>query len=253
MRLANGLKALVLCLAVMTAMTGCSHVTTTQKWAAGGGLVGAAIGGPWANHVGELSAAEGALVGAAAGGLTGALIGDIIDQKATDAEIASLKNQLAEKDKRIKELEAEIERLKAELAKGQPVKPITVTMGAEELFKPGRAKLTPEGEKALQEMAKQLNGEFAKNAIFIEGHTDSDPIKYSNWKSNWELGAARALAITHYLSEKCNVDPKRLGALSFGQFQPRADNATADGKKANRRASVVIWPEVKIEKQEVKK
>jgi len=250
MRLANGLKVLVLCLVVMTMMTGC---TTTQKWAAGGGLVGAAIGGPWANHAGELSAAEGALVGAAAGGLTGALIGDIIDQKATDAKIKDLEKQLADRDKRIKELEAEIERLKAELAKGQPVKPITVTMGAEELFKPGRAKLTPEGEKALQEMAKQLNGEFAKSAIFIEGHTDSDPIKYSNWKSNWELGAARSLAITHYLSEKCNVDPKRLGALSFGQFQPRADNATADGKKQNRRASVVIWPEVKIEKQEIKK
>jgi chemotaxis protein MotB len=250
MRLANGLKALVLCLVVMAMMTGC---TTTQKWAAGGGLVGAAIGGPWANHVGELSAAEGALVGAAAGAVAGGFIGDILDQKATDKEIADLKKQIADRDARIKELEAEIERLKAELAKGQPVKPITLTMGAEELFKPGRAKLTAEGEKVLQEMAKQLNGEYAKNPIFIEGHTDSDPIKYSNWKSNWELGAARALAITHYLAEKCNVDPKRLGALSFGEFQPRADNATADGKKQNRRASVVIWPEVKIEKQEMKK
>ncbi len=108
MRLANGLKALVLCLVVMAMMTGC---TTTQKWAAGGGLVGAAIGGPWAVHVGELSAAEGALVGAAAGAVAGGFIGDILDQKATDKEIADLKKQIADRDARIKELEAEIERL----------------------------------------------------------------------------------------------------------------------------------------------
>ena len=38
--------------------------------------------------------------------------------------------------------------------------------------------------------------------IGIEGHTDTQPIKYSGWESNWELSSARALSVLHYLEEK---------------------------------------------------
>jgi len=230
---------------------GCS---TTQKWMAGGAVVGAAVGGAWAGTTeADLTAVEGALVGGFAGAAVGGLVGNIIEEKDINAkiqslndEIAALKSQLQAKDealaaanKRIAELEAEIARLKGQL-KGAVQREFEISLGSDVLFQSGSARLSDAGKKALDGVAEKLKSQYGGKFVMVEGHTDSDPIVASGWKSNWELGAARSLTVLHFLTDK-GVDPAKLSASTFSKYQPVASNDTAGGKAQNRRAVVAIY------------
>jgi chemotaxis protein MotB len=54
---------------------------------------------------------------------------------------------------------------------------------------------------------------------------------------------ARATAAVRFLSEKAGVDPRRLGAVGYGEFRPIADNSTAEGRARNRRIAITILSE----------
>ena len=102
------LLMLVLALAVST---GCTNV---QKGAAAGGVLGAAIGGPWAHNSGTISTCGGVAIGAATGGLLGALLGDAYDEMKTKEQIAALNDKIAALEKEL----AEKDKLIAQLRKG---------------------------------------------------------------------------------------------------------------------------------------
>ena len=55
------------------------------------------------------------------------------------------------------------------------------------------------------------------------------PIKYSGWKSNWELSTARALSVLHNMVEAHKVKPNRLAAIGHGEYKPVASNNTNEG------------------------
>jgi len=260
--------------------SGCSW---TQRGAAVGGAAGAAIGGGWASTAGILSAGEGALVGLATGGLAGALIGDQLDQKkARDMkrEIEQMKKdlearkkmidkqareleqaqaKLADLQKKLKQREKEIADLRKKLgALGEEVKvrregeKIVLTVLGETLYEPGKAQLTAHGKQVLDRVMKIIRDQFPDREILVRGHTDSQPIKYSGWKSNWELGAARALGVLHYLMEKHGVKGENISAATYAYYRPVADNATAEGRRKNRRAEIVILPKRQVEIKRVK-
>ena len=68
----------------------------------------------------------------------------------------------------------------------------------------------------------------------VDGHTDTRPVTGNGqFKSNWELSAARAVAVVQYLISK-GVEPDRLAAAGFGQFQP-IDQGTDDASLARNR------------------
>jgi chemotaxis protein MotB len=68
----------------------------------------------------------------------------------------------------------------------------------------------------------------------VDGHTDVRPISGPIFKSNWDLSAARAIAVVQYLASK-NIPPQRLVAAGFGEFQPLDPEKTDDAYKRNRR------------------
>ena len=78
---------------------------------------------------------------------------------------------------------------------------------AEVFFDSGKADLRPEAYPILDKVAEFLKEEVPDRNVAIEGHTDNEPIKYSGWKSNWELSTARALSVLHYLVDKKGIDP----------------------------------------------
>ena len=121
-------------------------------------------------------------------------------------------------------------------------KGLVIPFIADILFDSGNAKLRPESYPALDKVAEVLKG-VAQSKIGIEGHTDDQPIKYSSWKSNWELSAARALGILHYLIDKCGIEPFRLSVSAFGEYRPVAANGTKEGSQLNRRVEIVILPD----------
>ncbi len=71
------------------------------------------------------------------------------------------------------------------------------------------------------------------------GHTDTDPIKKSGWKDNWELSAERALSVVRYLVKK-GVPNSGVRACGSGSARPIGPNSSAAGKARNRRVEVVV-------------
>jgi chemotaxis protein MotB len=59
--------------------------------------------------------------------------------------------------------------------------------------------------------------------------------------TNWELSAARALTVVHYLQDEAKIDPTRLAAVAFGQYRP-----VSKVKAKNRRIEIVLYPRAKI-------
>ena len=77
------------------------------------------------------------------------------------------------------------------------------------------------------------------NPVHVEGFTDNQPISTSHYPSNWELSAARASSIVRMLAMD-GIDPRRLAAVGYGEFQPVAGNDTPQGRSHNRRVVLVI-------------
>jgi chemotaxis protein MotB len=75
--------------------------------------------------------------------------------------------------------------------------------------------------------------------IRVEGHTDNVPASGSAFASNWELSSARALAVVRFLQEQ-GVDPTKLAAAGYGEFQPIGSNDTPEGRSLNRRIEIVL-------------
>lgn len=122
---------------------------------------------------------------------------------------------------------------------------LTVTILDRVMFDSGEAILKPDGQAVMRKVAAFL-AEHANLQIQVIGHTDDMPIRpeaRSRFASNWELSTARALAAVHFLTEKAGVDPRRVGAVGYGEFRPIAGNTTADGRAQNRRIEITILPD----------
>lgn len=120
---------------------------------------------------------------------------------------------------------------------------LTVDVVDRILFDSGRAEVKPAGLEVLKRVVAILVGVTDKT-IRVEGHTDNVPISgalVKRYQTNWELAAARAINVTRYL-EKEGIDPALLSAAAFGEYQPVADNETAEGRAKNRRIAIILLP-----------
>jgi chemotaxis protein MotB len=105
------------------------------------------------------------------------------------------------------------------------------------LFTSGNADPSLQAQAIFDEIALILKD--YPNPVQVEGYTDNVPIKSPRFPSNWELSSARASAIVKWLATK-GVEPTRLSAVGFGEFQPVAENTTAEGRAQNRRVVLMI-------------
>ena len=119
---------------------------------------------------------------------------------------------------------------------------ISVVLPSSVLFNSGQIKLKKKATGSLSKVCRILEKDFPGETIRIEGHTDNDPIKRTKkrYKTNWELSAARAATVLHYLIDNCHLDPKKLYLAGFGEFQPVASNKNKKDKKKNRRVEIVV-------------
>lgn len=104
-------------------------------------------------------------------------------------------------------------------------------------FDVGQAELAREAEAMLARVAGVLS--TLPNAVRIEGHTDTTPIRTSKFASNWELSTARATRVVEFLMRN-GVTPARLSAAGYSEFKPRAANATPEGRARNRRVDLIV-------------
>jgi chemotaxis protein MotB len=112
---------------------------------------------------------------------------------------------------------------------------------SELFFDTGKADLKPEAQAELDKVANALTG-LEKQipadipwVLRVDGHTDVRPIAPGGqFRSNWDLSAARAISVVQYLIGK-GVSPQRLVAAGFGEFQPIDTGTTEEAYRRNRR------------------
>jgi chemotaxis protein MotB len=96
---------------------------------------------------------------------------------------------------------------------------------SEVLFPSGSAQLQPGGEKQLASVAQRLieiGSRIPKDinwVLQVDGHTDDKPINNVLYPSNWELSAARAIAVVKFLHSQ-GIPNERLVAAGYGEYQP---------------------------------
>jgi chemotaxis protein MotB len=117
---------------------------------------------------------------------------------------------------------------------------------SEVFFDSGAAVLRPEGRAELDQLASALL-ELEKKipsginwVLRVDGHTDTRPVTgNSQFKSNWELSAARTISVVQYLIGK-GVPPQRLVAAGFGEFQPIDAGSSEEAFSRNRRIELKL-------------
>ena len=114
---------------------------------------------------------------------------------------------------------------------------LEVEIQSDILFASGSAAPSPVALSTVHKLADILRAE--PNAVRVEGYTDNVPINTVAFRSNWELSSARAAGVVHELVDS-GVSAQRLAVVGFGEHQPVADNATIEGRNANRRVLLVI-------------
>jgi chemotaxis protein MotB len=134
------------------------------------------------------------------------------------------------------------------------------------MFKSLDDQLTDRGKLVLDKVAVALK-ELSDKQIWVQGHTDDQPIFQPpapkppplkkgqkpppppekpavKFPTNWELSAARALTVVHYLQDVSKIEPSRLAALAFGQYRP----VSRANKALNRRIEIVLYPKPIVKK-----
>jgi chemotaxis protein MotB len=158
-----------------------------------------------------------------------------------ETENSRLKNELALSRQRADELQGQMgEGTRVIEREGK----LVLELSGEVFFGSGKAELRSQARTSLKNLARSLERDYPNSLIQIGGHTDNQPIRLTKklYKTNWELGAARALAVLHYLVDECGVAPSRIYAASFGEHYPKAANTSASGRNANRRVEIVVMP-----------
>jgi len=205
---------LMVAVLVVTSVTGCGWSRRDKGTAIGAGA-GAVVGGIIGDKAGNT--AVGAILGAVIGGAAGAYIGNQMDKQAAEIE---------------RDLEgAKVERV------GEG---IMVTFAYGIVFDFNSSTLRPAAQSNLADLAQILN-KYPDTDILVEGHTDATGTN----EHNLDLSMHRAQSVANYMTG-LQVLANRFKIMGYGEDQPIADNATAEGRQLNRRVEIAIYANDKL-------
>lgn len=109
------------------------------------------------------------------------------------------------------------------------------------LFASGDDSVAPGAYESISKVAAAIGK--LPNPVRLEGHTDSVPIHTARFRSNWELSAARSIALLEMFSTKYGVARDRMAIGGYADTAPIGLNDTAEGRAKNRRCDIVILNE----------
>jgi chemotaxis protein MotB len=115
---------------------------------------------------------------------------------------------------------------------------VTVHIMDELLFASGNAEIRESSLPALDSLARVLRD--LPNDVRVEGHTDNVPISTSAYPSNWHLSVARAVSIAYYLIQVHSLNPEKVAAVGYAEYQPLVPNDSDVHRAQNRRVDIVI-------------
>lgn len=177
---------------------------------------------------------RGATIGAAVGAAAGLFIGDgeldeVLGSAAVGAGLGAGIGLYM--DKQQQQLEQELENAEVERLDEETLR---VRFDSDILFAVDSATLSVASKYDLDDFAGVMN-QYPKSAILIQGHTDST----GSEEYNLRLSERRAKAVYNHLLLR-EVEPSRMAPVGYGEGYPVADNATAEGRRLNRRVTILV-------------
>lgn len=160
---------------------------------------------------------------------------------ATKSQLAELRKQQAKAQARLKRFRdiagkfasmVESGKLSVKIRDGKMV----IELANNILFDSGSTKIKDDGQAALKELGGVLQ-QIKKRDFLVAGHTDD----VGKAEANWELSTKRAVEVVQFLEES-GVDPTKLAAAGYGEYDPVASNETDEGKALNRRIEIIMMP-----------
>ncbi|MGH3330185.1 MAG: flagellar motor protein MotB [Nocardioidaceae bacterium] len=106
------------------------------------------------------------------------------------------------------------------------------------VFAPNVADLTPRGVQVLDVLAPVLRS--VPDKLDIDGHTNQVKVKPKYYPTDWELSAARAVAVLRHLNERGGIHASRLSAVAFGHEKPLIDPSRPGSQTLNKRVDIVV-------------
>lgn len=168
------------------------------------------------------------------------------DSGMVGAELQVMPEELTDEEKMEKvkeELEQfiQIEDLEYQVGVQQKGDEVILTFEDMLLFETGKAYIKPAAVPVLGTLGEKLGMYLGEGYnLKIEGHTDNIPIKTVQFPSNWELSAARAIAVAKFFIEEMDFDPTTVSTEGFGEYRPIADNSAEQGRAMNRRVEIKL-------------
>lgn len=105
------------------------------------------------------------------------------------------------------------------------------------IFNSGDANVLQGSEPMLNQIATSLMN--LNNNIRITGHTDNIPINNAKFRSNWDLSSMRAVNVMNFMLS-AGMNPNKMSIQAYGQYQPKYDNSTQEGRAKNRRVEIFV-------------
>jgi chemotaxis protein MotB len=140
----------------------------------------------------------------------------------------------------LKELATEIESGLMEVDM-QP-RGLVVSFREAAFFPSGEATVTEDYIESIAKVAEVI--QRLPNPVRMEGHTDSVPIHNAHYASNWELSAARSIAMLELFSSRFGIPKDKLSIAGYADNAPADTNETPEGRARNRRVDIILLNEV---------
>jgi chemotaxis protein MotB len=136
--------------------------------------------------------------------------------------------------------------LKPEIEKGQigislERRGLVISLREAGFFASGDDTVYPGTYSSIEKIARAIAA--LPSQVRLEGHTDSVPIHTPRFRSNWELSAARSIAMLELLVSRFDIPPQRLAVAGYADTVPLESNDTEPGRAHNRRVDIVILNE----------
>lgn len=161
-------------------------------------------------------------------------------------EYEELKTREGEKEKTIEELKREVlstleEGERGDFSVRSDQSRLVLVLGERITFRVGEAELLVNFQPALSRIADFIAHKEGYEVVVL-GHTDDTPIHNSQFSSNWELSAARAVDVGKFLIEN-GVRPERVSIQGYSEYRPLHENTTPENRQANRRVEITLIKE----------
>jgi chemotaxis protein MotB len=111
------------------------------------------------------------------------------------------------------------------------------------LFKSGKYEITPQAKEVLGKVAMVLKNQ-PDIEFMVEGHTDNVAYKNGVLLDNWDLSVKRSTSVVRILQNEYGIDPAKMAAAGRSEYNPVADNSSAESRARNRRTRIVILPQL---------